>query len=71
MSILDSAKEELDRIVADIPEGKKGVLSAGVTLQGARVEIGTWILPNWSLGAFAEKEFQGGQSAGVVLHGSW
>ena len=71
MSILDSARDEIDKIVAEIPEKKKGILTAGVTLEGARVEIGTWLAPNWSLGAFAEKEFKGGQSAGIVLHGSW
>lgn len=71
MPINDIAKKELDKIIAEIPSGKKGMLNTSISNEGFRAEVSWYVRPNWSLSAYAEKGWTTQTKTGVAFKGTW
>lgn len=67
----DSLKRAIQDAIADIPQDKRGALSAGATLEGAEVSFGQRFGHNWTVGAYGAYSWSGQKSAGVRFSGAW
>lgn len=71
MPLVDMAREEVDRIIKEIPPQKKGQLTTALTMTGVRAEAAWFVTPNWALVAYGERTWKGANVAGVFFKGSF